>query len=646
MFSFQVLKFTLNSSEYFKNVLYRSFSWLYSNSIQSLSNNVLAQDIQRESTLSKGILDVYKSGVNPLSTGSSSCSASESSFFIVDVTQEGKLSYIPTPNYYYSDYINSLSPNHSQMATKTPKFNRRKSLSSISKSSDSIEQDVTPVKSDSFSKSGCCEENENIHKTKRSRYSLDVKNSHRHCSSPKLHSYKSIASSSPKRRRRHTYSTSSSFNKEERAHYRSDANWSKMLVSPNCNTSLFASPVTLPKDASRSLTPPQTQLNFLTSTPLSVKSSMGNQTSDSTSKRWKFEKYLSQHKLERLSKSLSGTPQYYKWKKHSRKKLSEAFPFSRSLVDNHMSLYNTSSSSSSSSSSCSSSIPSYGKNWKKMFLDKCSNLANSFIDSHCHVDFLFNRLPFKGSFKKYRLDNADTFPANYGGCVAVFCEPKSFSPDGSLWKSLNNESEMWFAMGCHPKNVENFDSAAEKGLRECIEQPKVVAIGEIGLDYSGRFWETASLQKKVFIHQIKLALTVQKPLVIHCREAQDDCLQILKKYVPVDYRIHCHCFTKSFKYAKEWLSYFPNLFIGLTPLVTYPSALEVHNTAYHIPLDRLLLETDSPYFVPRLVPRGYMKFSHPGFAVAVAFEVAQLKDVLIDVVLKHCWQNTKKMYGI
>lgn len=425
----------MNSSEYFKNVLYRSFSWLYSNSIQSLSDNVLAQDIQRKSKLSKDILDVYKSGVNPLSVGSSSCSPSESSFFIVDVTQEGRLSYIPTPNYPHSDYINSLSPNHSQMASKTSKLNRRKSLSLISKSSDSIEQDVTPVKSDSFSKSGCCEENENIHRSKRSRYSLDVKNDHRHCSSPKLHSYRSIASCNSRRRRRHTYSTSSSFNKEEeeeRARNRSDANWSRMLVSPNCNMSPFPSPITLPKDVSRSLTPPQTQLNFLTSTPLSVKSTMGgNLTSDSTSKRWKFERYLSQHKLERLSKSLSGTPQYYRFKKHSFKKLSESFPFSRSLVDNHMSLYNTNSSSSNGNSNCSNSIPNYSKNWKKMFLDKCSNLANSFIDSHCHVDFLFNRLPFKGTFKKYRLDNADTFPANYGGCVAVFCEPKSFCPAGN-----------------------------------------------------------------------------------------------------------------------------------------------------------------------------------------------------------------------
>lgn len=284
-------------------------------------------------------------------------------------------------------------------------------------------------------------------------------------------------------------------------------------------------------------------------------------------------------------------------------------------------------------------------NWKSDFLNQCWSLENTFIDSHCHLDFLFDRLPFNGNFQNYYRKNLDTFPSNFAGCVAVFCEPKSFTSEG-LWKVLVNDDMVWLAMGCHPKKATGFDDAAENGLSNCLKHPKVVAVGEIGLDYSGRFIESAEIQKKVFVCQIKMALAVKKPLVIHCRDAQDDCLQILKKHVPSDYRIHCHCFTKSFKLAKEWLALFPNLYIGLTPLVTYPSAKEVHDTARNIPLERLLLETDTPYFVPKFVPRGMMKFSHPGLAISVAFEVAKLKGTCVEKVLQHCLENTKKMYGI
>ncbi|GAB1603267.1 uncharacterized protein LOC115221203 [Argonauta hians] len=646
--------FTLNSSEYFKNVLYRSFSWIYSSSLHSLNANLVVQHNQGRGQTSEGPLSK--------SDGNTGCPPLESSLLTVDVTREGRLSYIAAADRYHSGATNSLSPVHTeQMASNAASFPSEESQTPPPKSCGSMRWDVTPVKGgNSFSKAGYYEENENKPKGKRSRYSPELKTSHRHHSSPKLHSYQRISSNPSKRRRRHTYSTSSSSLKEDGASCMFDSPDSSKVISQDYSASLFVSPISSSRDSSSteymSPSPNATHIKFSSSTPLSVRRpGSGNHGSSSSSRSWKSENYISQHRVQWMCKSKLGTPQYCRWRNPC-KKLSESFPMSRSVED---SMYSSSSNDSSRGSTgcCGSSgsgnvsnnshrVYSSYKNWKQLFQQRCSGLTNSFIDSHCHIDFLFNRLPFKGSFRKYREENADTFPANYAGCVAVFCEPKSFIPDGGLWRSLDNESDVWVAMGCHPKNVESFDSAAEKALSECIEQPKVVAVGEIGLDYSGRFWETAPLQKKVFIHQIKLALSVQKPLVIHCRDAQQDCLHILKKYVPVDYRIHCHCFTKSFKEAQEWLSYFPNLYIGLTPLVTYPSALEVHNTASKIPLNRLLLETDAPYFVPRLVPRGTMKFSHPGLAIAVAFEVAQLKNVVVDVVLKHCLQNTKTMYGI
>ncbi|XP_060064633.1 putative deoxyribonuclease TATDN2, partial [Ylistrum balloti] len=116
--------------------------------------------------------------------------------------------------------------------------------------------------------------------------------------------------------------------------------------------------------------------------------------------------------------------------------------------------------------------------------------------------------------------------------------------------------------------------------------------------------------------------------------------------VPRNYRIHCHCFTGDYESAKKWMNLFPNLYIGLTPLVTYRTATPTHEVARFIPLDRLLLETDAPYFIPKKFPKEDVQFSHPGMAITVAEQVAFLKKCSVTEVLHACRQNTRTMYGI
>uniref|UniRef100_A0A0B6Z6Z9 Uncharacterized protein n=1 Tax=Arion vulgaris TaxID=1028688 RepID=A0A0B6Z6Z9_9EUPU len=113
-----------------------------------------------------------------------------------------------------------------------------------------------------------------------------------------------------------------------------------------------------------------------------------------------------------------------------------------------------------------------------------------------------------------------------------------------------------------------------------------------------RFYRHAETQKAVLRRQLQMALDLQLPLVLHCRDAYDDCLIILKEMVPRTWRIHLHCFCGNMEVADIWMDTFPNLYIGLTPVITYRSAYDSINSARHIPLNRLLLETDSPYFVP------------------------------------------------
>ncbi|XP_064605085.1 putative deoxyribonuclease TATDN2 [Liolophura sinensis] len=286
------------------------------------------------------------------------------------------------------------------------------------------------------------------------------------------------------------------------------------------------------------------------------------------------------------------------------------------------------------------------KGWVSNFQKKYFGFSDEYIDSHCHLDFLYRREGYTGSFQKYKVLHKDTFPGNFAGCVAVFCEPQSFKPKGGLWKSITLEPDVWVAMGCHPKCVEDYTSWTEEALTACLKFPKVIAAGEFGLDYSGRFRETADRQKDVFVRQLKIASAQDKPLVIHCRRAEDDTFLIMKQYASKHVSIHRHCFSLDFEEARRWFDTFPNLYVGLTPLVTYSSAVETHDLARKVPLDRLLLETDSPYFVPRDVPRADMSFSHPGMAITVAHEVASFQGIPVSKVLQATRKNTKDMYGI
>ncbi|CAL1541426.1 unnamed protein product [Lymnaea stagnalis] len=266
---------------------------------------------------------------------------------------------------------------------------------------------------------------------------------------------------------------------------------------------------------------------------------------------------------------------------------------------------------------------------------------HTFIDSHCHIDFTYKQMNvgMTTTYQSFRESMADSYPDNYEGCVAVFCNPNTFS---AKCETVSGEDGVWLAFGCHPKSATEFKDVHEQGLRKYLSHPKVVALGEIGLDYSGTFHRHADVQKRVFRTQLKIALDMFLPLVIHCRDADDDCLEIMRELVPRDHKIHVHCFTRNEHKARHWLDSFPNLYLGLTPVITYQSAVEPMTVAARIPLDRLLLETDAPYFVP-----GSIKvLSHPGLALVTAERIAELRGVSVDVVLKATRQNTRNMYGL
>ncbi|XP_068940057.1 putative deoxyribonuclease TATDN2 isoform X2 [Petaurus breviceps papuanus] len=275
---------------------------------------------------------------------------------------------------------------------------------------------------------------------------------------------------------------------------------------------------------------------------------------------------------------------------------------------------------------------------------KGSQGSVGFIDTHCHLDMLYSKLSFQGTFSKFRRIYSSSFPKEFQGCITDFCDPSTLTD--CLWEDLLKEDLVWGAFGCHPHFSRYYNEHQERNLLQALRHPKAVAFGEMGLDYSYKCTSPVSDQRKVFERQLQLAVALKKPLVIHCREADEDLLSIMKKFVPTDYKIHRHCFTGSYSVIEPLLKHFPNLSVGFTALVTYSSAWEVRETLRQIPLERIIVETDAPYFLPRQVPKSLCQYSHPGLALHTVREIAKVRGEPLSQTLATLRQNTSRLYSL
>ncbi|KAM9362258.1 putative deoxyribonuclease TATDN2 [Symphorus nematophorus] len=268
-----------------------------------------------------------------------------------------------------------------------------------------------------------------------------------------------------------------------------------------------------------------------------------------------------------------------------------------------------------------------------------------FIDTHCHLDMLYGKLGFSGTFSSFRLLYRNSFPSAFRGCIANFCNPRVMVKE-ALWEGLLAEDMVWGAFGCHPHFAKDYSNVHQRDILMAMRHPKAVAFGEMGLDYSHKNSTDKPRQKQVFERQLRLAVAMQKPLVIHCRDADDDLLEIMKKCVPREYKIHRHCFTNSYPVIEPFLTEFPNMYVGFTALITYSKATEARDAVRQIPLNRIVLETDAPYFLPRRVHKDVCQFSHPGMGIHTLEELSLLKGEDMDTVLTTIRNNTTQLYGI
>ncbi len=197
---------------------------------------------------------------------------------------------------------------------------------------------------------------------------------------------------------------------------------------------------------------------------------------------------------------------------------------------------------------------------------------------------------------------------------------------------------VWFAAGYHPHNAVMWDGDSEARLRELLAHPKCVAIGETGLDYH-RYLSPADAQKAVFERHLQIAADTGKALVLHCRRAHDDMMDILRGYAPL--RGVMHCFCDGQRELEEILEL--GLHIGLGGAVTYEYSAETLEAIARLPAERLMLETDCPYLVP--APCVGKRCESPVIAVTAEY-VAQAMNLSAEEVLRAAAENAGRLYGI
>ncbi len=200
----------------------------------------------------------------------------------------------------------------------------------------------------------------------------------------------------------------------------------------------------------------------------------------------------------------------------------------------------------------------------------------------------------------------------------------------------NKYDFIYATIGFHPVDIEGYTDEAEKELENLAKNnKKVLAIGEIGLDYH---WMTTpkEQQQEIFRRQLDLATKLDLPIVIHSRDAMEDTVKILKEYP--DVKGIFHCYPGSVETAKQLVDRF---YLGIGGVLTFKNAKKLVEVATDIPLDRLILETDCPYMAPTPF-RG--KRNEPIYVKYVAEKIAQLKNISYEEVAKATVENTKKAY--
>lgn len=198
---------------------------------------------------------------------------------------------------------------------------------------------------------------------------------------------------------------------------------------------------------------------------------------------------------------------------------------------------------------------------------------------------------------------------------------------------------IYATVGTHPHEADSYDELTEMAYRNLAKEEKVIGIGEIGLDY---YYENSliDIQREVFKRQIRLANSLELPIVVHNRDADADCYEILKQTLG-NKKGMMHCYSGDYESALRYVDL--GMYISLAGTVTFKNARNPQEIAKKLPLEHLLIETDAPYLTP--VPyRG--KRNEPAYVHHVAERIAHIRGIPIETVIEHTRENAILLFGL
>ena len=251
-----------------------------------------------------------------------------------------------------------------------------------------------------------------------------------------------------------------------------------------------------------------------------------------------------------------------------------------------------------------------------------------FVDSHCHINFpeLRERLPAI-------LDAMQRNRVTHALCASVNVEELP-----GLLEVASAHENIFASAGVHP-DYQGVEEPSEARLCELAKHPKVVAIGETGLDYF-RLTGDLEWQRERFRTHIRAARRCRKPLIIHTRAAAEDTIRLMREEEASDVGGVMHCFTETREVARAAVDL--NFYISFSGIVSFNSAREVKEVAQLVPLNRVLIETDSPYLAPT-PHRG--KTNEPAWVLHVAEEIARLRGISTEAVGLATTDNFFRLFG-
>lgn len=252
------------------------------------------------------------------------------------------------------------------------------------------------------------------------------------------------------------------------------------------------------------------------------------------------------------------------------------------------------------------------------------------IDSHCHLD----RLKFK---EGEDLDDVLNH-ARERGVQKMLCVCISTENQQDVVKIAERYDDIVASAGVHPLDVETGLAAPEQ-LLEWAQHPKVVALGETGLDYY--YTKDQKLrQQQSFVDHLQAAAQARLPVIVHTRDAREDTIELIRNHGSTEHAGVLHCFTEDWDMAAKALDL--NYYISISGIVTFRNADALRDVAKKIPLDRLLVETDSPYLAP--VPyRG--KPNQPGYVLEVAEFIAELRGISYQQLEQATGDNFHRLFA-